>query len=161
MAREQHDREDLLAEATALVERIEFDLPGYGESIVAGFRTSACASLFFGADPVYQFNSQRQLRRAYVGGVLYKAERGRLVSLTRERSAGGLQLVRGQIDDAGQARFLSEMATHLAALGSALESGRFTIVGQVPDDADVTARVREWLGQLGEAIELAASPQAR
>ena len=110
---------------------------------------------------MYQFNSQRQLRRAYVGGVLYKAERGRLVSLTRERTAGGLQLVRGQIDDAGQARFLSAMASHLAALGGALESGRFTIVGQVPAGADATARVREWLGQLGEAIELAASPQAR
>ncbi len=93
MDRQQSDREDLLAEATALVERIELVLPGYAEPIVAGFRASDCASLFFGTDPVYQFNSQRQLRRAFVDGLLYKAECGRLVSLTRTQNVLAVELI--------------------------------------------------------------------
>jgi hypothetical protein len=90
MARQPEDREDLLAEATALVERAELRLPGDARTIVAGFRATGCGSLFFGADPVYQFNSARQLRRAFVGGELYKAERGQLVALTRASEGGRL-----------------------------------------------------------------------
>src|SRR5262245_10991650 len=89
MAREESDREDLLREATALVERIELivDIGNAGQHVVAGFRTNGAASIFFGADPVYQFNAAGELRRAYCDGVLIKGSRGRLVSLSRKRLA--------------------------------------------------------------------------
>jgi hypothetical protein len=161
MARQPQDREDLMAEATALVERIEFELPGHAEPVVAGFRISDCASFFFGPDPVYQFNSQRQLRRAYVDGLLYKAERGRLVSLTRTPTAGRLELLRRELDDAAQERFVSAMTLHLAALRSGLDSGNFKILNQVPADNDVIAHLREWFAALAPPIEVAASAHAR
>src|SRR5215216_4505512 len=93
MAREGSSREDLLREATALVERIEL-LPRttdrsmvasdlVGEHIIAGFRRDGALSIFFGEDPVYQFNAAGALRRAYCDGKLLKAARGRLAALQR------------------------------------------------------------------------------
>ncbi len=78
MARDESSREDLLREATALVERIELvphatdpliaasDL--FDKHIVAGFRRDGALSVFFGEDPVYHFNAEgesapRVLRR--------------------------------------------------------------------------------------------------
>src|SRR5688572_5223634 len=109
MARESQDREDLLAEATALVERVELAIPGEREPVVAGFRRDGCLSLFFGADPVYQFNTSNMLRRAYVGGKLYKAEKGHLIALDRRRESGGVYLVRQPLDVRATADFLSRM----------------------------------------------------
>ena len=87
MSRSESDREDLLREATALVERVELSIPGYGESIVVGFRRDGSASFFFGQSPVFQFNSQRELRRAFRDGLLFKTDNGRLVEMRRERTA--------------------------------------------------------------------------
>src|SRR5512134_1308657 len=107
MARQESEREDLLREATALVERAELQLPSFAEPIVVGFRSGGAASFFFGSDPVYQFNSTGQLRRAFVAGKLLKAERGRLVALARERTAEEVALVRTGLDPAEQAELLS------------------------------------------------------
>jgi hypothetical protein len=161
MARPNLDREDLLTEATALVERIELALPGYAEPVLAGFRASRCASLFFGADPVYQFNSQSQLRRAYAGGLLYKAQRGRLVSIARTRQAGRLELIERPVDEDAHVRFLATMTVHLNALRGALGAGQGEILRQVPLGGDVLAQLRAWLTALGERVEVAASPHAR
>ena len=79
------DREDLLAEATALVERIELDVDEMDESIVIGFRPSGAGSIYFGPDAAYHFTSHNRLRRAYANGLLYKAEKRRLISLDRRR----------------------------------------------------------------------------
>ena len=94
MARDESSREDLLREATALVERIELRITApisaahdRDDHVVVGFRANGAASFFFGDDPVYQFNSAGQLRRAYCGGLLFKATHGRLVSLQRVRQA--------------------------------------------------------------------------
>src|SRR6186997_1242741 len=97
MARRESEREDLLREATALVERAELTLEGSEEPIVVGFRRDGSASFFFGVDPVYQFNAACELRRAFVGGLLYKAERGRLVSLSRQRTMESVALFRAEL----------------------------------------------------------------
>ena len=85
MARKEQDREDLLSEATPLVERIELDVEGFPETIVVGFRRTGEGSVYFGPDPVYQFNGAGELRRGYRAGRLIKAEQGRLVFLDRLR----------------------------------------------------------------------------
>ena len=46
-----------MAEATALVERVELKLPDADDRVVVGFRRNGCASVFFGPDPVYQFTT--------------------------------------------------------------------------------------------------------
>src|SRR5690606_4241518 len=97
MARQEQDREDLLKEATALVERVELAIDGMPEHVVVGFRADGCASFYFGPEPVWHFNTSQELRRAYVGGLLYKAEQGRLVSLQRNRTSGQVQLLRHEL----------------------------------------------------------------
>ena len=47
MARQESNREDLLREATALVERVELHVPAFEEPIVVGFRRDGCASFLF------------------------------------------------------------------------------------------------------------------
>ena len=45
MARREQDREDILAEATALVERVELQIAGETDPIVVGFRRNPATAL--------------------------------------------------------------------------------------------------------------------
>ncbi len=158
------DREDLLAEATALVERAEFRLTGTGvaavESVVIGFRSGGAASVFFEQDPAYQFNAAGELRRAFVAGQLFKAQQRRIVALKRVRNEFAVQLLRHELDDAEQAAFLNRLATDLDRLQTALRAGRFTVRGQVPPDIAVAPRALAWLAGLPAPIAVAARPHA-
>src|SRR3954468_24098136 len=116
MSRRESDREDLLREATALVERAELNVAGLEESIVIGFRRDGAASFYFGADPVYQFNAVGQLRRGFVAGRLIKAERGRLVALSRERTENEVALVRHELSTAEATVALAECSSFLNRL---------------------------------------------
>jgi hypothetical protein len=158
MARHEADRENLLREATALVERIELILPGDPEPIVCGFRRVGSASFFFGADPVYQFNSIRQLRRAFVAGRLIKADQGRLVALSRERSEHEITLIRHELADSESALLVVDVGNRLTRLKQALQDGRYSVNGEVPPGANVAGRVLEWLKNTPQALEIAAAP---
>lgn len=167
MARIEQNREDLLAEATALVERIELRLPFSDEPlavkrVVAGFRRSGAASFFFGADPVYQFNSAGELRRMFAGGLLYKADDGRLVGIDRSRggNSGRIELILRPLQQDAQRQLCDEIARRLSALATALSTGTATVLRQVPPDVDVRRRVLAWLEQQDGKFPLAAGPQA-
>lgn len=148
MSRQESDREDLLREATALVERIELRLPEQPDSIVAGFRRDGSASFFFGQSPVYQFNSRCELRRAYVGGLLYKVDSGQLVEMRRERTPTAVELRSRQLSPAEAAQFLLDTEKWLSTLRNALAAGNAEVLGHVPNDKDVVARVITWLQEL-------------
>jgi hypothetical protein len=150
----------LLAEATALVERVGLQVAGQPEPWVIGFRRDGSASFYFGADPVYQFTSEGKLRRAFVDGLIYKAEAGRLVSLDRQRSIGTVDLVRHDLDDAEQCVFLDVMERHLRGLVDALGDETTRVVGQVPADVDVVGRVRNWLASIDRPFGAADSPRS-
>jgi hypothetical protein len=159
MARSEENREDLLREATALVERVELRVDGFTESIVLGFRSKGACSIFFGADPVYQFNVRRELRRAYRAGKLLKAERGRLVELTRKRTADATQLVRRDFSDAETAAIAGDVQAQLVKLRDALAANRYEIVGQVPENVDVVGRCRDELAMWRREFRIADSPR--
>ena len=159
MARQESDREDLLREATALVERAELQIPGESEPVTAGFRRDGSLSVFFGGDPVYQFNAAGELRRAFADGLLYKAERGRLVALRRERSEREVALVRRELSDDETATFLIASRKRLNHILAALQTHNFRLMGQVPTDGDVPARVSEWLAALPAELSVARSPR--
>jgi hypothetical protein len=142
MAREESDREDLLRESTALVERIE--LVVNGAHVVAGFRTDGALSIFIGEDPVYQFNAAGELRRAFREGKLIKAAQGKLVALQRTRTETEVQLVGHDLSETEQASFLSQMASQLHELEEALNADMLTIVGQQPTASDITGRLKIW-----------------
>jgi hypothetical protein len=161
MSRRESDREDLLREATALVERAELKVAGFEEPIVVGFRRDGSASFYFGADPVYQFNTARELRRAYIGGLLYKAEGGRLASLARERTPTAVLMNRLDVSDNEAAEILATLRHQLRTLHGALVARQFEISGQAPADADVVSRINEWLGVMTERIDIARAPNVR
>jgi hypothetical protein len=161
MARRESDREDLLREATALVERAELRLKLFREPVLVGFRRGGAASFFFGGDPVYQFNSACQLRRAFIAGKPMKAERGRLISLARERTATETALVRSELDSTQQALFLELARQQLHSLARALDAGEYEVIGVIPPDSSVVRRVRAWLEGLGRGITVAQRPNVQ
>lgn len=159
MAREEEDREDLLREATALVERVELRLPNEPETVVVGFRRNGAVSCFFGADPVFQFNTAGELRRAYVDGKLLKAENGRLIELTRTRTEYEVRLERRDVAAEATQLFLTMMAAKLLELRIAIAAEVVDIIGQVPVDIDVLPRVQTELHRVGNVRRIAASPR--
>jgi len=160
MARESKDREDLFAEATALVERVEFSIPAFADRIVAGFRRDGGLSLFFGAETVYQFNSSGELRRAFATGLIYKAERRQLVSLSRVQSEQGVELLRHDLAPAEQLQFLDHLQRDLEPLRVALHDRAVVTHRQVPPDRDVLDRLIICLGRMAGTIAIAASPRS-
>lgn len=159
MARQESDREDLLREATALVERIELAAPDSTEveHVVAGFRREGALSIYFGADPAYHFNSAGELRRAYIDGLLYKARDHRLVAMARVRTEEEVRLVSHVLRQDELQAVLTSMRDRLARLSEQIERDRLTIVGQAPVDADVLGRIALWL-QGSVRIQVAAQP---
>jgi hypothetical protein len=162
MARQETDREDLLREATALVERIELAPPGgtEAEHIVAGFRRQGAWSVYFGADPAYHFNPAGELRRAYIDGLLYKAQDRRLVALERVRAEREVQLVSRTLSEDAQCAILAALCDRLSDLAQRLADDELTTIGQVPSEADVRGRVARWLTENKE-IRVATQPHAR
>lgn len=158
MARQESDREDLIREATALVERIELLLDGQAEPVVVGFRRDDSCSIFWGADPVYQFTSAYALRRLYRQGFLIKAEQGKLVSLERRRLTGEVALVRHELGDEEAASVIEEMQQKLHQLKTQIADRAFTVSGQAPEGADVVSRVYAWLETCPTRIEVAQRP---
>jgi hypothetical protein len=161
MAKQEQHREDFLAAAKALAQRVSLQLPGDDEPVIVGFRRDASASFYFDAARAYQFTSTGQLRRAFVGELLFKAERGKIVAMRRERKTNVVELVTRPLDVEAQRDFLDELRDHLDKLNRALASGRFALIGQVPADVDVVGRVRAWLEQRWGRIAIAQSPRAR
>lgn len=161
MAREEHDREDLLREATALVERAELQIPAFTEPVVIGFRRDGCGSIYLGADPAWHFNTQNELRRAYVDGRLLKAERGRLASLERRRAEGKVQLLRHDLNEEETSAALARLHDAVTQLSRSFDSGTFQVIGQASENVEIVARIRNWLTSLPSPAQIAQSPHAR
>lgn len=168
MARFEQDREDLLAEAKALAARAEIAVEGNDEPLVLGFRREGGASFYFSPDEAYHFNPAGELRRAFVAGLLYKAEHGRLVSLRRNRTEHETQLLRHDLSDAEQAAFVRRVEEQLQLVRQTLLDGQYRILREVlPSDgaagtpAEKTPGVIEqataWLA--GRQVKVAASPR--
>lgn len=160
MAREEQDREDLLGEATALQPRGELLLPAYAEPVVVGFRKNGAGSVFYGADPAYHFNTQQQLRRAYVDGLLIKADGGRLVAMRRVRVPGEVQLRSRELTDANQQQLLAALTERLTTTEASLRAGRFTLTGEAPTGSGIVDRTLEWLAMMvASPMPVAADPR--
>ena len=162
MASEQHPKEDLMRDATALVQRIKFSLPT-GDSIVVGFRSQdaadGTASFFFGDDPVYQFNENYHLRRGYVGGII-KADQGGLVRLSKVRTGAQVEMRRYEFSSAEIGDFLGDVKSRLQGLRADIGSGDAKVVRTIPINAPVVERVKTWLAKVAgpDEIRIAVRP---
>jgi hypothetical protein len=161
VARHELAREDLLAEAKALVERVEIARRAAGEHVVIGFRRDGSASCYFGSDSAFHFNSRGELRRAYLDDELLKAERRRLVALRRRRTGGEVQLLRRELTAEQSRKVLDDLTSLLAEIAHDLEVRDSHLIGQVPETADVLGRAHTLLKDLAVDLKIAQGPHAR
>ena len=138
MARHESDREDLIREATALLRRAEWMSISGAESLAAGFRRDGSLSLYFGADPVYHFDSAGRLKRAYCSGLLYRTQGTTLAELARERSAMETKLMRRDLGQQELADFLVKMIERIEEWKIEWNDRRIIISRMVPfNDTDL------------------------
>ncbi len=145
MARESADRDDLMAEAVTLLPRVEFVIRDPALEIVAGRRTDGRWSVFFGGDPVYHFDAQHRLRRAFVEGVLYRSQGTTLARLTRQESSAQTVLLRHDLADDELKIFWLTLRRHLQFIADAWSQWQILMRSTIPPDA-------EYLPELVSAI---------
>lgn len=157
MAKDAHDREDLLREATAYVKRMEFRVPDVEQVLFCGFRDNGAWSLYWGQDQVVQFNQSGAMRRAFWQGRVLASFRHRLHRLHRHRSARA-KLSREPLSDEEQTLFLQMWEHRLKDLQTTLTGRRHDIIGCIPEDVDVSQSTLEWLIAHAMPLQLAMHP---
>jgi hypothetical protein len=141
MARNEADREDLIREAVALTERIELQVCGHDELVTVGFRTTKAMSVFIGQDPVYQFDPEGRLRRAFVDGFLFRSQHNTLARMVRERTETQTLLLRSDLTSEELSAFRNQMLEALQTLHQEIQSGVAVVSRSVPIDADLRPQV--------------------
>ncbi|EMI46611.1 hypothetical protein [Rhodopirellula sp. SWK7] len=158
MAREEANREDLLAEGVNLPERGRVTDPEDDREFVLGWRNQTALSVFDGADPVFQFNTNGQLRRVYLDGHKLAADAGRLSQLTRMAMPNGqIKLQPHPLTDEQQRQVCDRLAESKAALSQTLDNslGRIETIGLDADE--FLSRVRRWYKD-STSVTIADSP---
>ena len=158
MARIEQDREDILREATALLERVELRLPTEPELVVAGFRRDGGLSLYFGADPVVHLLATGELRRGYDGGRLLKAVAGELVVMHRVRTDHETILRSRALTPEETLAFRHRLISRLCSLRDSLVTGVAETTRQVPESVPVANRLRKWLESWNGQLPIADRP---
>jgi hypothetical protein len=133
MARHESDREDLFAEAVSLVRKLAGCIEN-GPLVVAGFRTDDVLVVYFGAEPMLQFDAAGRLRRAFADGCLYRCQGDTLARMVRDRSANETALVRHDLSPAELADFREQLRLLIQPLALALGDGRFAVTRRSPTD---------------------------
>lgn len=128
-----------------------------GVEIVIGFRVQGQMSLYWDQDPVYQFDADKNLRRAFINGDRYKAVDGRLIRLASPAEDNAavrrLALVGSEISGDQQRRILQRLADRLQQIAEVLAdsksaTGRHQLrcIGVQPDA--FCDRVSQWIDQV-------------
>ncbi|WP_404310051.1 hypothetical protein [Neorhodopirellula lusitana] len=160
MAKQESDREDLLAESINLPRRGRVTGPNSREWIV-GWRKDSSLSLFVDADPVFQFNSAGELRRAYVNGRKLAADQGKLCELVRSPNPTGQislsrQALNGEQFLAVQDRFKRATDELQAALSH--PDTKIEAIGVAP--TTLVQSIRDWLDSSHIPLIVAQTPNA-
>ena len=152
MAINENDREDLLRDAKMMPIRGETQIDE--NMIVIGFRSDGQLSLYCDADPVFQFNAEKELRRVYYNGVRYAAEQGVLVELTRNSQGGKVAFNRQAVS----AEIASEIMQVLTTLLSKIAQSAMAVWKTAGDETEFTARVQRWMHEKDLFHVIADSP---
>ncbi|QDT12770.1 hypothetical protein [Planctomycetes bacterium K23_9] len=120
MAINEHDREDLLRDGRAMPLRGETVISG--TEVVIGFRSNNQMSVYCGADPVYQFNADGEVRRVFHDGHRYAAQQGKLVLLQRNSKGGRVSFESIGLSNELERAILDRMQEWLLQIQMALDS---------------------------------------
>lgn len=134
MARNEADREDLLAEAIALTRRVEIQTVTESSNIVIGFRTTGWLSIYFGQDLMYQFDEVGRFRRGFAAGMLYRTQGNTIAQMHRQRSETETTLVRRDLSSEQLRQFQERLHDKIRSLQSLLASGAFVVLRRIPDE---------------------------
>jgi len=151
MARQESDKEDLISEATALVDRAEYLRAAETDSkcswklVTVGFRKDRSFSIYFDQDPFYQFDSNGSLPRASENGFLYRSQHTTLARLKRERSDNQTTLQRTDLDATQLAAFQERLMSHLCEFHKALRSSKAQRQRAVTTMENIDQRTLEFL----------------
>lgn len=158
MALNERDREDLLADGTAMPIRGEAILEM--KVVLVGFRPGGQVSLYVGPDPVFQFNADNQLRRVYWNENRYSAIDGRLCLLERDRRGGQVTFRNDPVAQKTQDAIRNDIESRLSWLGRAISdaSTQWRVVGT--DEMDFRRRIEDWLGKMSGSLRIASTPGA-
>jgi hypothetical protein len=130
--------------------------------VVIGFRSTGAMSIYFGGDPVYQFDADNRLRRAFCEGRLYRTQGTGLACLVRERTDTETVLNRTDLSPSENHAFVEAVELRLRGLSEAFVKNQIQIVGHVPADYDLREQVLKRLGAvLARPIELAPALPTR
>ena len=146
MARQESDKEDLIRDATALVERAEIFCEGWSTIITIGFFRDSRCSIYFDQDPFYQYDANGLLRRAFENGFLYRSLGSRLAQIDRRRSTSedsetsSVVLHRTDLTVAELQRFRERMTIHVARLRTAINRAEYSVRRAVTPDGEIPAR---------------------
>lgn len=146
MARYESDREDLMRDATALKRRVELSIEGEPKNPIVGFGDQGFLSIYFDPDSVYHFDDAGRLRRAFVGGHLFRTQETTLARLTRVRTETETKLKRYDLSTGELDQFLETLKDRLQSLRGAIGRRKARIVKQIPGDDPI-------LPDLAAAIE--------
>ncbi|WP_437185748.1 hypothetical protein SH668x_002864 [Planctomicrobium sp. SH668] len=123
MARNELPREDLFAEISSYQSRWEFQLPMQSRCLVAGIRDDGRIALFLNDDPVFYFNGDNQLLRAFAGGALYRTQGNTLARMIRNRTETVTELLRRDLDAPELNSFMQSVSAEIQSVQDQLNSG--------------------------------------
>jgi hypothetical protein len=145
MARHESDREDLMREAVAFRRRANLYVPGECEPVVVGVRESGAWSVYFGGDPVFHFDPESQLRRAFVSGHLFRSQATTMARLVRIRTPSTTSLHRHDLTVMELAEFRTLVAARLGRLANSLRDKIAQVIQVIPNDWPVRDELGEKL----------------
>lgn len=154
MALQRHEREDLLAEATALPTRGTWRIGP--DDVFIGWRDGGAASIYWNSEPVLQLDSAGRIRRCYWRGERLAAVAGQLVWL-RSTAGSRVQLQRVPLSDNECQQLLNEFASRISALTDVLEK-RPQLIGATEPEANFRQRCLDLLRRLPTPLEIARRP---
>lgn len=79
--------DDLMSEAVSLVPRLECRCTPWAEPVLLGLNNLDWLFVYFGSDPMYRFDEQGRLRRAFVDGQLLRTTGQTLAVMDRQSTS--------------------------------------------------------------------------
>lgn len=140
MALHESDREDLLAEASAYVDRFAIHRVFAGQEpieLFVGRRKSGAISLYDSFDRVFQFDDQGNWRRGFFNGIKLGIEDGKMIELCRPTQGGRVHIQRVQVDSAVREEYLAAWEVLTVWLRKLPSDVDWQWVGSVPSSETI------------------------
>ncbi len=158
MALFEQDREDIFKEALNMPQRIKLRLLDQNEEVVVGTRFGGAVGLYMASGDMFQFNHQRELRRAFFEGLKIMAMDRTLHRL--ERPSRG-----GRVEHHSIPLTFDQVQALQLAWGSILQRLRdapnVVLIAAIPQEQNFPQWYCDWLAQCDAIFSIADRPHVQ